>query len=420
MADNCDTLTVSDLAILVDLPELQYCIHWEDIGLELGVAKRDINDIKAYYHRIADRKCEMIFMWLQNGENPTLEELQQAIKRVKERHEREESRYSSATEENKAIDSVNRLERLLDDWEVRNQTIVSDQDKLKANLKREESWFVNVKFWTNEWEEWKQGEIATTRSNLNEALRRGSNFTDSMFVQQFLQNKGYDISSMKDEAAEGFLRQALMEIDIDQSETVGCRYHEIKRHKKQLDHLRSEIIESKKLFQDHFVAYEKIRDDLQNIGVKTDRLEKLNKQLKRLQKTADECIKTIDECDKIIQEEEYNFEYWKSEFEVFLTSFNDNITHMVQKEPEFEKNLLSGLVGGATYGAGIGGALGTTGLPIVVAAVGGFLRSMFGLAWVAVRADEAHANVSRQVINYKETLDRGKIIVDRLNKIYAD
>ena len=76
------------------------------------------------------------------------------------------------------------------------------------------------------------------------ALQQGVNVGNE-FVKDLLQSKGYDISNMKNKAAEGIVRQALMEIDIDRSQIVGSRYQEIKKHNKRLEHLRTEIMEYK-------------------------------------------------------------------------------------------------------------------------------------------------------------------------------
>ena len=112
---------------------------------------------------------------------------------------------------------------------------------------------------------------------------------------------------------EGILRQALMEIDIDRSRTIGIRYQEMKKHNKQLEHLKTEIMESKRLLDERLRVYEKIREGLIKIGVKTERLEKLNAQLQSLQETTDKCIGTIEECVEIYQQEEDNLNDWKKE-----------------------------------------------------------------------------------------------------------
>ena len=466
MADKCDTLTESDLARLVNDPvlkdcnhwedigvelgvteydsnkikadchgiaqrkcemicnlsEFKDCIHWEDVGLELVVAKRDINKIKADHQRIADRKREMINVWLQNGENPTLEELKEAIKRVKERHEREAHRYYTATEENKAIESVNRLERLLDDWEVTNQKILTDQSRLVTELKEDENkWFQTVKKWNDEKAEWDEGDTGKQRRDIMNTLQHGVNVRNA-FVKNLLRSKGYDSSNMENYMVEGILRQTLMEIDIDRSRTIGIRYQEMKMHNKQLEHLKTEIMESKTLLDERLRVYEKIREGLIKIGMKTESLEKLNAQLQSLQETTKKYISTIDECDIIYQQEIDN---WNKELRAFLESFNANIRLMTKLEQKFVDALIILFTGaaGAAGGAVMGGVLGTMLVPGVGTAVGtvlgGVAGSVTGLVYGTQKAEEAKAKLDRNFKNYRDTLNKGKSRMNRLRHIYA-
>ena len=82
--------------------------------------------------------------------------------------------------------SVNRLERLLDDWEVTNQKILTDQSRLVTELKEDENkWFQTVKKWNDEKAEWDEGDTGKQRRDIMNALQHGVNVRNA-FVKNLL------------------------------------------------------------------------------------------------------------------------------------------------------------------------------------------------------------------------------------------
>ena len=66
-------------------------------------------------------------------------------------------------EEIQAVASVKHLAKLLHNWEIENQTIVTDQKKLLEDVKNKEEEFQIVEKWNEEKSKWCQGDTATDR-----------------------------------------------------------------------------------------------------------------------------------------------------------------------------------------------------------------------------------------------------------------
>ena len=315
---------------------------------------------------------------------------------------------------------------MLDEWEKRNRNIVDDQEKLMAELNKEEKWLEkwlsNVKKWEHENSEWQQGELARKREKIKKVISERK--YDSAFVKEFLREK--DMSGLSDRAVECALRQALVEIDLSQPSTLGSRYNEIQRHHKQQEHLKNEITELEKLLNDRLRAYERIEQGLKNIGVSSEKIEELNKQMKRLKHTADKSIEVKDRFDKVYQTGKNSLDDHTKQLNALIESFKDNINVMKRREPEFIAALyeLIGIVGGAAAGAAGGGLAGRAILPgvgtIVGAVIGTAVGGVSGFIWGTVKGEEARSRVESQVRNYRQTLTSAQTKHDKLKDLLRD
>lgn len=411
-----DTLTEKDLSMLLRDPILKTCTNWKRIGLELGLRKSILEAI-AKDHPTPDYieggKEVMLYKWLTNSENPTLNKLHRAIRRV--------IRSETETEERKAMDSINQLEGLLDEWEDRNQKIISDKRLLHSKLKEEESWLPNVVKWNVENDEWQRGEVAKQKTKIREALQQGD-YRNSSFVREFLQTKGFSNaqqSNLTNERVEGILYQALLEIEIDRSGTTGRRYQDIRKHHMRLKKLQAEINESKILLNKRLVAYDEIQAGLQEIGMKSENLKELNRQLQYLRKTENDYIDLSKQCDDFYHQGERNLRIWKYELSSMLRSFDDSITAMTVKEVTILRSL--GLEeSGKRYGGIVGGVVtfGSTQGRRVGSAAGGTVGRLADKFFGPVESTETVISLEAQ--NYKNTLEKGRLVQKRLRKILAE
>ena len=401
---NDDHLTESDLPRLLSDDIVCMCLHWEDVGLELGLSKGDIEHIAAADDsKIQNEKHGVLYKWLIYCDNPTLEVLYEAIDTVIRRQERKENRDHATEELKKARKSVNLLEVSPNYLKEGIRAVLSDWENLVADLKSEQRWFLKVRKWNDENAKLQQGKITEHKINIQEVLgQKKGTFNQSLFVQDFLRNEGYRCFDIRDEVVEGFLRKALLEIDINQSKTIGPRFLEITIHYRRLRSLQAEIVESKELLEDYSSAYTTFLAGMQHMVVETDILENLEKQLNILQVAAVKCIETSQECDIIYQQEFSNFQFWKKEFDAFVESFSYNVKEMLRKEAEFEGALLS--------------------LP--VKSIGAVFILLPGVGIIASRRavdgvihEQAGELANSQFQTYKEILENGKIFMEWLNKI---
>ena len=96
-------LKPSDLAALQNDPVVGRCVHWEDVGLQIGIDKSDTEAIKRDQHyKTEDCRREMLTKFLRNNRGGlTLNELCQVVKRVDDYHEtkQEEEKAESAIDQ---------------------------------------------------------------------------------------------------------------------------------------------------------------------------------------------------------------------------------------------------------------------------------------------------------------------------------
>ena len=407
---------VPDLPTLLNDTMVRNCSRWKAVGIELGFKTNELDIIAADYRKIDRCKCEMLKRWLNKDSNPTLTKLHRAITEANKRYQRECDRNELVKDEKKAKESVNRLERLLDNWEQRNQQIVSDMEKLLADFKREERWLLNTKKWNEEKHEFQQGETATQRNKLILAIKQRE-YINNDFVQEFLRSNGYDSSNMNENIVEGILRQAVMKIDIERATIVERRFRAIKKHHRQIQDLQNEIKKSTYRLEERLRAYEKIQKGLQKLEVSTNYLEKLNDQSRCVQVTMEECNSTETERDKIYQEEQTNFNSWNRCLDDFITSLDENIGAMTVNERTFMEDLYSLLADM------VEGIVGKIILPVVGAVYTALTRqrarTRWTWGWARARERDAALNseVASQIRKYREILERGRRLSGHLKTL---
>ena len=345
-------LRPSDLPALQNDPVVGRCVHWEDVGLQIGIDKSDTEAIKRDQHyQTEDCRREMLTKFLRNNrEGLTLNELRQVVKRVDNYHE-------TRQEAEKAECAVDELTKLLSVWERRNETIATDLKRLLADLEQEKSQISSkTETWHRRGDEWQQGELENKKTKIQRALRDG-NFKRSPIVKELFRNKDLSLSQLSDEVVECILRRDLTEIELTRINTMEPDlYRQMKRHLKRTERLYSEITTYRKLLEERLQAYGVIEQGLKTIGVRKEKIEKLNKQLEGLKHTVDECIKLQDESGDVTRMCKSDLEKWTTEIMGIVESFDDNIKHMKETEPVFVQALyaLYGLAGGAVVGAVIG------------------------------------------------------------------
>ena len=88
--------------------ELQYCIHWKDVGHELGLKQGEINVIAEDYKEQGNLRCsyEMFKRWIHKSENPTLERLLQAITAISSKKILEEGKQQKSQSNDLRVCSV--------------------------------------------------------------------------------------------------------------------------------------------------------------------------------------------------------------------------------------------------------------------------------------------------------------------------
>ena len=86
--DQYRPLTVSNLAALLNDPIIGRCVHWEDVGLQVGLDKSDTDAIKRDQHyQTNDCRREMLSHFLRNNKYKlSLNDLHKVVRRVQNQH----------------------------------------------------------------------------------------------------------------------------------------------------------------------------------------------------------------------------------------------------------------------------------------------------------------------------------------------
>lgn len=305
--------TVSLRDLLNDPKVLNCESEWKDVGLELEVPNWKLAEVaKNNPHDVSKCKREMLIYFLDNYyENPTLAVVHEAIKTVEERREREKNRHDLDQEKIEVVGAFNQLREFLDAFDSRNQMIESEMKEHIAGMRKEKEWIDETKSQELEGEK-------ETKRKIHSALH-GDDLHRSSFSNNFLSTKyGIEAHKMRAEEVEGYLRKALIEIEIKESQAIQDRYKDAKSHFDQQTHLKKELDALKKNLDDHLEAYAVIKKDLIKLGVEEDALN-INCLEKRIQ-----CTILVDECNEVHSYGKQKVEDYSRELQGLIDSFNSN------------------------------------------------------------------------------------------------
>ena len=184
----------------------------------------------------------MLCQFLRNNRYElSLNDLRKVIRRVNNNCAIQENNAQMEEEEKSAMIAIGHLERLLEDWERRNENIAADIKELEAEFKEEKEWIDRkAEKLNNDEMEWQQGEHESERRKIQMALRAGD-YKHSAVVQELFQKKDLQLSQLSDRAVECILHQNLMEIDLVQLGTIGPDYKQMKKHQAHLKQLNDDI-----------------------------------------------------------------------------------------------------------------------------------------------------------------------------------
>ena len=358
-----EVLTGSDLVKLLRDPVVQNFNKWEELGLELDLDYSCLENIRTERHdKTDDCKRDMLSTWLKSVENPTLDDVHKAIKRIKDRNLRQATRQEAENETKKMRDAIQTISEVLDkesrDTSKLDDKLQSDLRDLEGELKHEEEWMANnAEQWDEENDQWKKGETAADRTNIMKALEVGRNFKDDEFVVKFLRSKRVtNLFLMKDRLVESMLRKALIDIDANRLQVLAKRSRIAKRHQRRLENIQNEIKAQRELINRRLVENEELIRNIEvNLGVRTDKLKKRNERLK---KTAENCDTTNEQCYTIYTKCKNSLSHWKGDIEDYRLSFNRNVNEMTKKKSTFMITVLEIPKWPVVVGVAAGGAMG--------------------------------------------------------------
>ena len=387
--------------------------EWKDVGLELDIPQHKLEEIQCDHSgSVSDRKREMFQYWLNNNENPTLEEVHKVIQTVCERRTREETRNQAEGEREEVEGAVGQLEKFIGKFKQRNDKIVSDVEKYEAELGREKEWMRKSSTDKNVWQ---NEELAATKRDIEKALC-ATNLRENQFAKDYLAREyDQDASQLTEKEVEGYLRQALVGIESQKSRSVRDHCKHAKKHFKKQTHLQNEIDESKRVLDGRLIAYDNIRERLLKLGVRANAeiLIRLNEQKKSVEAIQRECTTMHDECREVLEYATDNLQECKRELEVLMHSLSDNLTKLenvfkaISVTLKVVYNII--VVGACTiYGA----AFGTAVLPIVGTVIGAYVGNTIGRRVLGetteAKARREHERLSRSQTNFNEQLMRGQ------------
>ena len=416
-----------DLQQLLADPIIIRCNLWFEVGLELGLESYQLEIIKID-HRNDTVACKMQMwnLWLRDGKLLHLKKLHEIIRKV-ERRARAQRRENINSEDRRAVIAIGDLQTSVQEFEQRNKTIAEDYTQFVDELFREKTWVSIASKWAQEYEEWEKGETATKRENLVHAIRE-KNFS-SVFVKEFLQQKLIPCDDTSDTEIEHYLRQELLEIEIERSRQARGHYEESKEHNEHLQDLLDEIKQSEDVIRSHLDTYKEIWEGLKKLGVGETRLQELNKQLEDVKKTLEECTNAREECAKVHKAGEINLMESIRQVKVSHTSLDKYISQLkctirdLQSEVATKTSLLESILKGFIVGAVAGHEI----IPILGAIPGAFIGGIGGLLHGIVKDDERQQKIreleddlddKRRVLRMSEiTLESANAEWDKLQQI---
>ena len=274
--------------------------------------------------------------------------------------------------------------------------------------KVKQEWVISVQKWD---EEWRNGEMAEKRTNIQKALELGRNFTDDIFVTEFLHSKGItQLSTVTNQTVEQMLRQALAEIDVDRVRELEQQYRKTKKNEQQIKDLQKEIEALQKLLNSQSIEYtQMIRYIEDNIEKRADTLKRLKEVLNNVVEKNNE---TNEECSRIYTETENLLTLQRSELNDYSLSFSRNISEMTKNKSTITIIVLKRakwpVIIGIVLGGGVGCIIPRTN-KLVGMGVGATTGAVVGLASTVV----LHWDDDR----YRETLESARREQMKLDKL---
>ena len=352
---------------LINVPE------WYELGLRLGIDKHDLKRINQDNRKETERcKSAMLSEWLNNGLDHSWEKLDTAAKAVtgrsndKRRRDEEEERQQE--EVRKTLEAVRRIEKSIKRMNVLVDECAEEKSKLIKKLDmRKKKWEDFQSKWRDEEKEWKRQE--SQRQRIKEAITAG-NFRASGFVCDYLVKKGVPQHVSK-EAVECCLRIDVLHQEMVRAKQLLTRQKHIKNHQRALTHIQQDYERWLKQLEDHRQMLK--LDSLEQMGLKTEKINELRKHLKELGHALSENKSALEFCDRALEETQDQKLIW--EFCKFLGSFKqsikkleqssraltEHITSLKESQSQLERKTIDlekavKVAAGATVGAVIGGA----------------------------------------------------------------
>lgn len=400
-------MSVPEIATLLNDPAFITCVHWKEVGLELGLKKHVLDAIAKDHCMTEDCKIEMLHKWLISDKEATSDKLHRAIETVEGRMWKEK-KDSIIKEETQAIGAVAVLGNALDQWEKRNKEIDSERQKLEKQLKNEETWMNDMKRkLKDEKRSWKDRELLDAINRIETALRQGRDYAAVPFVRKFLQTNGFTdqhISAIKDELVVGMLRQHLLETQmrlLHDSVTIFTDPEEVEEHYKKYKQLRAKAYEMSDLLDERSKAYNRILKGLERLGVKAERLQVWHEQSHTFKAMTDEWTTAKEKSKKCYQDVKVTVVKWKQDLSRHIQSLNHNIQQMAAGETGYIQAFLS------------------QGAAVIGTSLGAFVRVMGGSSVVASTVSSyvgTRDSINAQI--YADTLNRGQNLLKDINKIF--
>ena len=421
-----ESTTVTLRELLNDGSVQKVTREWNDVGLELGIPQHKLDEIQCDHSgSVSDRQKKMLQYWLNNYENPTLENVHKAIQIVCERRRREETRNQAERERKEVEGAVGQLEKFIEKFKQRNDEIVSDVEKYKAELGGEKEWMRKSSTDKNMRQ---NKELAATKREIQNAL--DDNPQGNQFAKDYLARKyGQDTSQLTEKEVEGYLHQALFDIESQESHSAQDHYKHANNHMERQTHLLKEIKKLNKVIWARSIAYDSILERLLKLGMKVDAnfLVHLKEQKDTVKDIQCECTKMYVECHKVHEYATENVQECKKELEACIHLFNKTLTNMenVLKDIGESVKVAYKAIGGAVIGAAVGTVVfPILGLGTVIGAVvgGATVGSAIGFVIGARNSSEVQREYERQIrsqTNFKEQLTRVQKERDVLQSLLA-
>ena len=172
--------------------------------------------------------------------------------------------------------------------------------------------------------------------------------------------------------------------------------------------VNGEIESVQRKINERLVAYDQIKCNLDEIGAKQQRTEKLNNQMRELNNQLEQSAKIKRDCQEAEHDLKEEIYHVKSDLEGYISSF-ENITRLMESDEYQFKRLLSGIL--ASVGFVLGSFLGTGIAPVAGTVAGGIAGAWLG---ASLTGGSDHELI---VSKYNESIKNGKKLQKELKDI---